>query len=90
MTPLSKETENGVSVCRQVEPLDMNETELANLIPGPHTQNAVAVSPVVKITASEPTKRPITVYLPKPGTAYFGSTRLGLKNLVTGNSEPTG
>lgn len=64
----------------RVEPLDMNETELYNLIPGPHTQNAVAVSPIIKITAGNPTKRSITVFLPKPGTSVFGSTKLGLRN----------
>jgi len=60
----------------------MNETNLNQLIPGVNSMNAIAVSPIVKITASESTKRPIIISIPKPGQSVYGSTKMGLKTKV--------
>ena len=73
-----------INSSKQVEPLDMNETELHMLIPSSHTLNAVAVSPVIKVTAMEVTKRPVTLIIPKPGTTIFGSTKLGVRTKILG------
>lgn len=71
---------------RQVEPLDMNEVELFKMISMMNMPNVIAVSPIIKVTASEVTKRPITVYVPKPGLSIYGSTKLGARiaNRVSG------
>ena len=71
----------------QVEPLDMNELDLSLLIPSINAIHACAVSPIIKITASEPTKRPISVFVPKPGYSIFGSQKLGLKSKLSGNTK---
>ena len=74
------------SIVRQVEPLDMNEVELHTLVSMMNLANVIAVSPIIKVTASEVTKRPITVYVPKPGLSIYGSTKFGVRvsNKTTG------
>jgi hypothetical protein len=64
----------------------MNEVELHTLISMMNLPNVLAVSPIIKVTSSEVTKRPITVYVPKPGVSIYGSTRLGARvnNKVAG------
>ncbi|ELU15367.1 hypothetical protein CAPTEDRAFT_199444 [Capitella teleta] len=69
----------GGGVCFQVEPLDMNELDLSLLIPSMNAMQACAVSPIIKVSASEPTKRPLSVFVPKPGHSLYGSHKLGLK-----------
>ena len=68
----------------QVEPLDMNELDLSLLIPSLNAMHACAVSPIIKVTASEPSKRPLSVFVPKPGFSLYGSHRLGLKSKLQG------
>lgn len=71
-------------VCFQVEPLDMNELDLSLLIPSMNAMQACAVSPIIKVSASEPTKRPLSVFVPKPGHSLYGSHKLGLKCRLQG------
>ncbi|CAD5124796.1 DgyrCDS13058 [Dimorphilus gyrociliatus] len=63
----------------RVEPLDMNETDLSELMASNIALHALAVSPVVKISSSEPMFTPINLKVPSPGQSFFGSKKLGLK-----------
>ncbi len=68
----------------QVEPFDMNETKLTTFLASHHTTCAVAVSPIVKVTCSDVTRRPLSVIIPKPGHAIYGSVKLGLRTSLRG------
>lgn len=63
----------------RVEPLDMNESDLNEMMSSTISLHTVAVSPVIKLTSSEPMYTPITLKVPSPGQSFFGSKKLGLK-----------
>ena len=65
----------------------MNETDLRGLIPNLNAVRAVAVSPILKVTASETTKVPLDIYVPKPGHTIFGSVKLGLRCKLAGKKH---
>jgi hypothetical protein len=68
----------------QVEPLDMNETDIRQLVPSIHAVHAVAVSPIVQLASSEPMKQPVSIYVPKPGMSVFGSVKMGVEGKLGG------
>ena len=62
----------------------MNETDLELLIPSSHAARVAAVSPIVKVTSSMVMCRPVTLIVPKPGHAVYGSTKMGLRTPING------
>lgn len=65
----------------------MNETDLYRLLPVQMATQAKAVSPVIKITSSQPTKKFLSVFVPKPGYSTLGSVKLGLRTRIQGESS---
>ena len=68
----------------------MNETDIRQLVPSIHAVHAVAVSPIVQLATSEPMKQSVSIYVPKPGHAVFGSVKMGINGKMGGKTENEG